>query len=252
MNPFQGYRTRATGELTRSIEWQQFAVVGMYVKDRRPFVQHAALLAKDTQLSGEAPVAVHHMGPPMEQDDQCLCHLGQRGAQEEMILCHLVGQVNLTLEEQEAIATWIASVATQYTPVRIKPFQQYSIAPHMKWVIAETGRPLRQRFSCVGYVVEAYLAAGIALIDQSSLPLAEQAELALAYPQLQRIAEEPRLGKHLGYIDLADLGLTGEGPWPVLLAGHVFHATRQQEEMNRRPDTPFQPTLNTQAYYPIP
>jgi hypothetical protein len=52
--------------------------------------------------------------------------------------------------------------------------------------------------------------------------------LDLAYPG---IAHQSRLREHLG--------IPGDGPWPVVLAGYVLHAlNRTKEDVRRRPYSP--------------
>lgn len=147
--------TLAVSALESPVAVQKFAIVGTYA-DNRPFVRHSALLCSQDSIGEEREVAVHHMGPPIEEFDKCQCHV--------------IGQVGLTNEEIEAIEDWIASVATQYCAIKVLPFQQYVIVPHMDWVMSEEGRMQRQRFSCVGYVIEAYRSAEVELLDLALLP----------------------------------------------------------------------------------
>jgi hypothetical protein len=221
-------------ELTSTIRVQRFAVVGKY-SDNRPFVRHAAMLSSETELNGECLIGLSHIGPPINNSDN--------GA------CHLIGQIGLTNEEIEAIEDWLASVETQYTALKLLPFQQYVITPHMVWVHSEEGRRLRQRFNCVGYVIEAYVAAEILLVDADSLPHATMNEVEAAYPDLQRIVGNPQLAKHFGFVSLAELGLTGDGPWKIAFPGYLFHSTHRFDRNQPRPG-PFVPTSLEEICYP--
>ncbi len=222
-------------DLTSPIRVQRFAVVGVY-SEHRPFVRHAAILNAETEFNGECKVALSHVGPPIENQ-----YTGD---------CHIVGQIGLSNEEIEAVADWLASIETQYTQTKILPFQQYVVAPHMVWVKSEEGRPLRQRFSCVGYVIEAYAAANVSLIDSESLPDAEMKDVETAYPDLRRLLAKPELAKHYGFKDLDDLGLVGPGPWKVAFPGYLFHSTKRFERAQPRPN-PFAPSNLEQSCFPV-
>ncbi len=222
-------------DLRSPIRVQRFAVVGVYSQDR-PFVGHAAILTAATEFNGECKVALSHVGPPIENLDT-----GD---------CHIVGQIGLSNEEIEAVADWLASIETQYTPTKILPFQQYVVAPHMVWVKSEEGRPFRQRFSCVGYVIEAYAAANVWLIDSESLPDAKMEDVETAYPNLRRLLAKPELAKSYGFKGLDDLGLVGPGPWKVALPGYLFHSIKRFEQAQPRPN-PFAPSSLEQSCFPV-
>ena len=222
-------------DLTSPIRVQRFVVVGKYSRNR-PFVRHAAILNAETEFKGECKVILSHVGPPIENQ-----YTGD---------CHIVGQIGLSNEEIEAVADWLASIETQYTPTKILRFQQYVVAPHMVWVKSEEGRPLRQRFSCVGYVIEAYAAANVSLIDSESLPDAEMKDVETAYPDLYGLLDNPKLAKRLGFKGLDDLGLVGPGPWKVALPGYLFHSTNRFEQAQPRPN-PFAPSSLEQSCFPV-
>ena len=71
-------------------------------------------------------------------------------------------------------------------------------------------------------MLEAYLQTGIRLIvlDSKSLPLIPLAALKQAYSQLGQRLEDVNAR--------TELGLHGEGPWPVVLAGYVINALGRQ------------------------
>lgn len=218
------------------IRGRKYAIVGVYSQSNHSFVQHAALLASDQDLDKRCEVEVHHMGPPL--GDQVGCE------------CHLLGQIELTSEEIEVIENWVASVETQYTAIYVQPFQQYTIYPHMTWIFSEEGRPLRQRFSCVGYVIEAYREAGVHLVDLSQVPDTDGSCLEILYPEIVRISKSPpRLKEKLGFKGFDDLGLSGKGPWKLVLPGYLFHATREHHAGKARPGS-FLPSTREQAHYP--
>lgn len=101
--------------------------------------------------------------------------------------------------------------------------QMYCVYPHVSALHEDDGRYARTRFSCAGFVLEAYNKARIKLLDLSGLPMVDMAVIALAYPQQTRLIEN-------GRVSADAMGLEGNGPWPVLLCGYLFHA------LNRDPD----------------
>ncbi len=226
--------TLAVAALQLPVVAQKFAIVGTYA-DNRPFVRHSALLRTEDSIGEERAVTVHHMGPPIGESNQCQCHV--------------MAQIGLINEEIEAIEDWIASVTTQYCEKIVLPFQQYVIVPHMDWVISEEGRPQRQRFSCVGYVIEAYRSAEVDLLNLACLPDAHQSDATEAYPHLVRIANTPELSKRLGFTGFETLGLHGDGPWKIPLPGYLFHSTARYQINSPRPSS-FVPTGLEQARYP--
>jgi hypothetical protein len=207
---------------------RRLAIVGVYAGESSQFVRHAALLREAANLRSASEVAVWHMGPPVSLST----------GSPQWCRCELIGQIELSNEEIEAIDDWIASVSTQYTGFPILPFQQYVVAPHMVWVKSEEGRPLRQRFSCVGYVIEAYRSAEIDLVDVtvSQLPLVDRSVCENIYPQLAELLDKPELAERLGIVQ----EMPATGPLPVLLPGYLFHSTRRFQAGAARP-TPLIP-----------
>jgi hypothetical protein len=101
----------------------------------------------------------------------------------------------------------------------------YCIRPHASPLYEDDGRYARTRFSCAGFVLEAYNKARIRLLDVNALPMVEMGVLALAYPQTRLIGS--------GRISADALGLGGSGPWPVLLCGYLFHALKRDVDVIR-------------------
>ena len=107
--------------------------------------------------------------------------------------------------------------------------EQYTVSflPEDQWHRDERQVPLYRRFSCVSFVIAAYLdGAGIDLIDTSSpeiLPEVGLETVARAY------------GQHLRRLDRvrAQVGAPGAGPWHILLPGYVCHALDRPDESIR-------------------
>lgn len=163
-------------------------------------VYHVGLLAEASALlAGTA--SVHHMGPPVELPGE--------------IESHVVGWLDdLTDDEREGLEDWLAEVKTRVEAGGLRGFAAYVAVPS---VVRDdtTGRSIVTRYSCAGFVAEAYReGAGVPLlVEDQALPEVHR-EL------LERVwgAREVRLGSRFG--------LGGAGPWRVLLPGYLLHAMR--------------------------
>jgi hypothetical protein len=104
-----------------------------------------------------------------------------------------------------------------------------------------TGNPRYWRFSCVGFVLECYLqGTGIQLLDWQStaFPRVTLSELRSIYTDRNILAQ-----KHC-----EELGLTGDGPWPIALPGYLFHCLQRDPEIVRR--IPYLPLSSSEAHFP--
>jgi hypothetical protein len=99
-------------------------------------------------------------------------------------------------------------------------YAAYIIRPHAQPRLSGDGTPIYIRFSCVGFVVEAYRDAGLNVVvtDEANLPAVDLATLAVAYPELAAADFGALLNRRYHW------GCDGNGPWPVLMPGHLFHA----------------------------
>jgi hypothetical protein len=242
-------RTRVFGGTRLSEVFGKYAIVGTYAPNGPSnFVRHVALLTSDSPIAAGTRAEVFHSGPPLVAGTES----AERYPNARTTLPDLVADLDLTTSEYEAIENWLAGVETEN---RIEsesalPFQQYTIIPHMNWHTApETGRRIRRRFSCCGFVFEAYLAADIILLDQLAMPEAAEDLLNAAYPDLLRVEESQPLARKLGFAGRGDLGITTDGPWRVMLPGYLFHATARSTKENRRP-APYVPADASESCYP--
>jgi hypothetical protein len=146
----------------------------------------------------------------------------------------VVGSVELSAAETKQISLFIDETSKELESV--PPKLQYTVHPHFR-ERAETDSA--RRYSCVGYVQQAYEYADIDLVDIDAIPEVELETILPAYPDSREQLEHPRAR--------AFVGLRGDGPWPVLLPGYVFHA------MNRPPlecrTTPYKPQAGDE-YFP--
>ncbi len=208
----------------------RFDVVGQDSDSVLDFVRHVGLSleTRDAISHGET-VAVRHMGPPIENP-------GKMDA-------HSIGTAKLTVDEANKIKLSLDEVETEYNTASHRPDrrQQYVIAPHVKPWRAKDGTVLWRRFSCVGLVIESYREADIVLINDSEddLPPVDLETLDKAYPGLaERRIRQPKVLKHLG--------IPGDGPWPVVLAGYVLHALNRTEKDIRH--EPYGPSRNDATF----
>jgi len=152
------------------------------------------------------------MGPPLQTD----------GA----IRVHAAGRVPLTVEEITRIEAWIEKIVDEYQAADVQGRQQYVI--HPPWEDRRdqnTGVRRYRRFSCAGFVLDAYSQVDIELleIEEAALPGVDRETLLVAYPRIDRV-------------DLGRFGLHGDGPWRIVLAGYVLHAlNRATQEVRQEP-----------------
>ncbi len=205
-----------------------FEAVGEDGKETVGFIAHVGL-AKSSGPQPPTKIAVLHMGPPLHGQDS-LAH----------IKANAVGSAAVTDDEVQKIKTFIDRQASEHSGflelnrsdiIKIAP-QMYCVHPHASPFCEEDGRYVRMRYSCAGFVFEAYKKAGIALLRTDALPMADMDAIKLAYPRHVGLMERERLSPEA-------LGLGGDGPWPVLLCGYLFHA------LNRDADS-----IRTERYKP--
>ncbi len=185
------------------------------------FIGHAGL-AESTGSENATKIPVLDMGPPLHGH-------GASGH----VKADVVGSAALTDDEVQKIRTFVDRHANEHlvfsqfsrSELIQASAQMYCIRPHVSPLYENDGRYARTRFSCAGFVLEAYNKARIRLLDVNALPMVEMAVLALAYPQTRLIGS--------GRISADALGLGGSGPWPVLLCGYLFHALNRDVDVIR-------------------
>lgn len=145
----------------------------------------------------------------------------------------VVGSVALTAAESKQMAIFIEETAKELESVPKR--QQYTVHPHFR---DRNDPDSARRFSCAGYVQQAYEYADIDLVDVAAIPDVELETILPAYPDYREELKHPRAR--------AFVGLKGDGPWPVLLPGYIFHA------MNRSPQdcrtTPYKPQAGDECF----
>jgi hypothetical protein len=156
------------------------------------------------------------MRPPLERAGQCIANC--------------VGSAGLTVDEQLQIAVFSEELELEYVSAQARTVRQYVISPHVDDIRREDQTLVCRRFSCAGLVIEAYREARIDVLrtESDSLPLVSLDTLKMQYP-----AQAP----HLDHAKLRkQLGVPGDGPWPVVLAGYVLNALdRPEREIRSTP-----------------
>ncbi len=182
--------------------------------DSPHFIRHVGLASKPgTHKRDEVEVA--HMGPP-------LLSIASMTAD-------AVGNARLTDGEIRKIKDYIDRHDSEHQAVtrvsRANISQMYCIVPHVIPFREEDGRYVRMRFSCAGFVFEAYRRARIRLLEESQLPLITLDQIKQAYPDSAKILDVPKFREAMG--------LMGSGPWPVMLCGYLLHSLNRDEALIR-------------------
>jgi len=203
--------------------------------DQVGLICHAGLA--DSVGSQDAhEVTVFDMGPPLHAE-------GRAGR----VRASAVGSAELTDDEVQKIRTFVDRHVSEHRAflhlsqrqvLRSAP-QMYCIYPHASTLNEDDGRYARTRFSCAGFVLEAYRAARITLLDTDALPAVNMAVIKSAYPLATRLMESGRV-RH------ESLGLEGNGPWPILFCGYLFHALGRDADLIRQ--QPYTPSIQDQHF----
>lgn len=177
-------------------------------------IKHAALLNQDIDaVYAGRNLPATHMSPPLELVDD--------------LAAHVAGWLELNEDEAREVGTWISEKLDAVGSVGA--LRQYIVYPHQRDVVDEhTGRFRYARFSCCGFILEAYRSIGINLVRTDDLPI-------VPYVLLQELYDfDSESEKALKWV-----GLTRGEDVPVLLPGYLFHALQRDEEIVR--NDPYQP-----------
>lgn len=203
-----------------SISISKSDIVGCDADGESGFVRHVALSDNDqTGIKSDDTVTVNHMGPPLELNAE--------------FQIHVHGCLKLTDDELKKIELFI----DEYTEEQKAQSQRsmcddYIIMPHTALSPDKSFR----RFSCVGYVIEAYREAGIEILKRDTPPKVELSTLKIPYPILEKMKRKTK----------ERFGLKGDGPWPVLLPGYVFHSLKRTPEEICK--TPYEPQIGDEFF----
>jgi hypothetical protein len=194
---------------------RKFDVVGNDSASQSHFIGHVGLAAEECICRG-FPIDLIHMAPPMGRD-------AVSGP-----TCH--GAIALTVDEMLQIQVFVDELISEYQAARVDSRNQYVIAPHVRETSAADGTLVCRRFSCGGFVVEAYRSIDVDFVDTSptGLPPVSLSTLKTVYPETARVLDNSRLRE--------GFGIPGDGPWPILLPGYLLNALdRSEADARSRP-----------------
>ena len=197
---------------------RKYDIVGQDSATLGFFVRHVGLSDEDRpSLRVSDELSLVHMGPPLRRGDSGLA-------------VHIIGTVNLTSDDLRQVSVFIDEVGLEYEAEKVRTVRQYIVHPHVR--SPDLNCPFR-RFSCAGFVIEAYRDAGIELIaiESNQLPAVSLETLAEAYPDQRERLQDSRMRQRVG--------LEGDGPWPVILAGYTFNSlARSAVDIRQYPYVP--------------
>lgn len=188
------------------------------------FVRHVGLSNEPVEaIRNGNTVNVAHMKPPLSSDDQ--------------MKVHACGIAELTDDECRQIETFITERMSEHQALQQSKTGGYIIRPHAIDRRETDGTLVCRRFSCAGFVIEAYEDANIFLVetDENNLPLMDVDSLRNAYPDIFDSHNWRSLNERY------KLGLDGDGPWPVILPGYLFHSLSRTAEDIRQKTYPPRP-----------
>ena len=193
----------------------QFDVAGLDSAAAENFIRHVGLTgAADQALVLGKELALVHMAPPLLTERKCV---------------DAIGCADLDDEETSFIKVFVDELRNEFEAAKLRSDQQYIIAPHYVMDL----ELLVPRFSCAGFVIQAYREAEIDLVetDESRLPSVTIETLCVAYPDQEKLLRSEKVR--------TKFGLSESGPWNVLLAGYVLNAlNRTRSEIRSGPYTP--------------
>lgn len=185
-------------------------------------IGHIGLVNADYALDRQSNASVDliHMQPPLDAASDTI---------------EVVGLAPLSQDARLQISVFADETRSELDAVKLQPHRQYIVYPHHR---PPTPDQSCSRFSCAGFVLKAYEYAGIFLVavDDSGFPRISLERLGQIYPDLRRLKQRTR----------QELGLSGDGPWPVLLPGHLFHSLKRDADALR--NTPYIPSAGQECF----
>jgi hypothetical protein len=195
---------------------QRFDVLGLDAANSPEFIGHVGLTADErVHAKAGSVIAMVHMGPPFATEFP-------HGA------ATCVGTSTLTTDEMLQIKLFIDNLEDEYESANVRnAFAQYCIAPHVRRYPRDGDTVICLQFNCAGFVLEAYRFANLDLLETNprALPPVSLDVLSMQYPEFVQWLENPRLRERLG--------IPGDGPWPVVLAGYVVNSMSRSESQIR-------------------
>lgn len=191
-----------------------YDIVGIDSEHCDWFIRHVGMSLDEMMFTKGNPLSVRivDMGPPLASLDSA-----------KPTSVDVVGTADLSADDVSAIYAFICEQLNEYQSLQVKKRAQYYVYPHF---VKGDGKTSANRYSCAGFVYECYLNIGITLVDLASVPTVTAEPLKLAFPDQRRNLDRPERREMAG--------LSGEGPWPVLLPGYLFHSLGRGSDQIRQ------------------
>lgn len=217
------------------VDLSQYAVVGTKRKSRGHYVTHVAILRDAVEVFYDCEVDVYHMRPPLIVGDPTPGRTSNLGK----IKIHVYGCIDMDDFERDQIQNYLAKLASiaslDLTPLGRglpKDWVQYQILPAKQEI--EFEGQIVPLCSCAGFICLIYDKIHIQLCEEEwhpFFPWVDQEVIERIYPVRFHYPEHRFL--------LKACGLGEDGPWPVLLPGHIIHAfNRSEVEIRTQPFLP--------------
>ena len=191
------------------------------------FVRHVGLFGDERkELRRNEQLPLVHMGPPL-------------GVNEGEIPVHAVGTAGLSTDDILQVQVFVDDRAGEYEAAKIRnPRAQYCVIPHAEPHEEPDGTVTYWKFSCAGFVIEAYRYVDLDLLvtDQERLPPVDVDLIEAAYPGIFDSARRRER-----------YNLRGDGPWKIVLAGYVINALDRPVDAIR--GIPYQP-VSGDGFFP--
>jgi hypothetical protein len=203
-----------------------YGAVGVDSASSKWFIRHVGMSLEEADFANGKPLQLRmvDMGPPLGTPES---------SSPENV--DVVGTATLTSDDASIINTFICEQIDEYKSLKTTRKKQYVVCPHF---VKGDGLVSARRYSCAGFVFECYFDLGISLVDIDALPHVDESTLAMVYPLLPRILEDPEWR--------LDVGLAEDGPWPVLLPGYLFHSLNRGADRIRQ--APYQPSPGDECF----
>jgi hypothetical protein len=200
------------------VDVERFDILGIDAAGRANFVAHVGLSANAlAQFNAGAAAELIHMQPPLARGPS-------------PIAPQTWATATLTIDEEHRIDLFVDERIEEHRANHVRRFSQYVIRPHAVAHREADGTVVFWLYNCAGFVVEAYRSAGLNFVetDEAILPKVTKAAILAAYPDAIRFQRR-----------WDALGISNDGPWPVLMPGYVLHAlARSIADIRRQPYIP--------------
>lgn len=189
-------------------------------------VRHVGLLIDSANLSPGCNASIYDMGPPL--------HVESPGG---TAIAHAVGWVDgMTTSQYLGMEDWLQDKKTWLAKQPMlgsspwEYYRDYTVHPAAVLLEDEHTKIQIHRFSCAGFVERCYAeGAQLVLVDHDALPCISFEELRGIWPEIaafkdKRWAARLKLSPEEAQERAVQCGLEGDGPWPILLPGHLLHS----------------------------